>query len=78
MLKSGGSKSHHKKETRILVFEATDRETEGTIVEVGVGCCADEGQETSINATDRATPIAAVSALTEEQTIVAITVTSRR
>ena len=50
---------------------------------MGVGCCAVDVQVTSISATAtyrayRATPIAAVSALTVEQTSDAITVTSRR
>ena len=49
-----------------------------TIEAGGEGCCAVEVQETSISATYRATPIVAESALIVEQTIEAITVTSRR
>ena len=49
-----------------------------TRVVAGGGYCAAEVQATSNSATDRATPIVAVSALIVEQTIEAITVTSRR
>ena len=61
-----------------IIFEASNAEAVCTIVVVGVGCCAVEVQVTSISATYRATPIVAVSALIVEQTIDAITVTSRR
>ena len=66
------------KKPKALIFEASNAEAVCTIVVVGVGCCAVEVQVTSISATYRATPIVAVSALIVEQTIDAITVTSRR
>lgn len=66
------------KKPKALIFEAADSKADCTIVVAGVGCCAAEGQATSISATYRATPIVAVSALIVEQTIDAITVTSRR
>ena len=70
------------KKPKALVFEAADSKAEGTIDVGGVGCCAAEGQVTSISATYRATyratPIGAVSALIAEQTIDARTETSRR
>ena len=66
------------KKPKALIFEASNAEAVCTIVVVaGEGCCAVEVQVASI-ATYRATPIAAVSALTVEQSIEAITVTSRR
>ena len=62
-----------------LIFEAADSNAVGTTVAEGDSCCAAEAQETSTSsATYRATPIVAVSALIVEQTIDAITVTSRR
>ena len=66
------------KKPKALIFEAADSEAVCTSAGDGAGCCAVEGQATSKSATYRATPIVAVSALIVEQTIDAITVTSRR
>ena len=65
------------KKPKALIFEAADSKAVCTIGVVGADCCA-EVQATSISATYRATPIVAVSALIDEQTIDAKTDTSRR